>query len=142
MAEHVGDKARDRVDGGEDAEAVARTPIEGENPNGGAVAGRERRTSQRVPIEMWVEEITDGSQVFRRAGNLSRGGLFLDKTIAIPIGSEVKLRFTLPGDAAPIDVDAKIVSIEPEKELGMGVKFVSVDPGVQKRIDSYLQRLG
>ena len=48
---------------------------------------RERRASARMALEMWVEEITEGSQVFRRAGNLSRGGMYLDQTIPLPVGS-------------------------------------------------------
>ncbi len=102
--------------------------------------GRERRASQRVPIEMWVEEITDGAQVFRRAGNLSRGGLYLDKTIPIPVNTKVKLRFTLPGDSQNIEVVARIVSIESEEVLGMGVKFEGVPEAVQKRLDQFLAR--
>lgn len=106
----------------------------------GVVPSRERRASQRVPIEMWVEEISADAQVFRRAGNLSSGGLYLDKTIPIPIGSTVQLRFTLPGDDHSMAVKAEIVSIDPTKELGMGVKFVAVDDDVQKQIDAYLKK--
>jgi uncharacterized protein (TIGR02266 family) len=101
---------------------------------------RDRRTSARLPIEMWVEELTDGSQVFRRAGNLSRGGMHLDHTIPIPMGTRVRLRFTLPGDNAPIVVTSEIVSIATNNVLGMGVKFIDVDPTTQTRIDGYLLR--
>jgi uncharacterized protein (TIGR02266 family) len=101
---------------------------------------RERRTSARLPIEMWVEELLDGSQVFRRAGNLSRGGMYLDQTIPIPIGTRVRLRFTLPGDTAAISVNGEIVSISSADQLGMGVKFVDVDAAAQTRIDGYVSR--
>jgi hypothetical protein len=101
---------------------------------------RDRRTSARLPIEMWVEELTDGSQVFRRAGNLSRGGMHLDHTIPIPMGTRVRLRFTLPGDSVPIVVTSEIVSIATNNVLGMGVKFIDVEPITQTRIDGYLLR--
>jgi uncharacterized protein (TIGR02266 family) len=106
----------------------------------GMASDRDRRTSARLPIEMWVEELTDGSQVFRRAGNLSRGGMHLDHTIPIPVGTRVRLRFTLPGDSVPIVVTSEIVSIATNNVLGMGVKFIDVDPTVQTRIDGYLLR--
>ena len=89
---------------------------------------------------MWVEELTDGSQVFRRAGNLSRGGLHLDHTIPIPVGTLVRLRFTLPDDKTPIMVTGQIVSIATSSVLGMGVKFVDVEAESQLRIDGYLLR--
>jgi uncharacterized protein (TIGR02266 family) len=100
----------------------------------------DRRSSARLPIEMWVEELTDGSQVFRRAGNLSRGGMHLDHTIPIPVGTRVRLRFTLPGDNLPIVATSEIVSIATNNVLGMGVKFIDVDPVTQNRIDAYLLR--
>ena len=105
-----------------------------------AKSERDRRTSARLPIEMWVEELTDGSQVFRRAGNLSRGGMHLDHTIPIPMGTRVRLRFTLPGDSVPILVTSEIVSIATNNVLGMGVKFIDVEPATQVRIDGYLLR--
>jgi uncharacterized protein (TIGR02266 family) len=108
--------------------------------DGGSKDDHERRTSARLPIEMWVEELTDGSQVFRRAGNLSRGGMHLDHTIPIPVGTRVRLRFTLPGDNIPIVVASEIVSIATNNVLGMGVKFIDVEPTTQNRIDAYLLR--
>jgi uncharacterized protein (TIGR02266 family) len=102
--------------------------------------GAERRASARLPIEMWVEELLDGSQVFRRAGNLSRGGMYLDQTIPIPVGTRVRLRFTLPGDNVPILVNGEIVSISATDALGMGVKFIAIDADAQARIDTYLER--
>jgi uncharacterized protein (TIGR02266 family) len=105
-----------------------------------AKSDRDRRSSARLPIEMWVEELTEGSQVFRRAGNVSRGGMHLDHTIPIPLGTRVRLRFTLPGDNSPIVVTAEIVSIATNNVLGMGVKFVEVEPTTQNRIDAYLLR--
>jgi len=99
---------------------------------------RERRASARQPTEMWVEELMEGSQVFRRAGNLSRGGMYLDQTIPIPVGTRVRLRFTLPGDDVPVVVVGEIVSISASAALGMGVKFVTVPDEAQARIDTYL----
>jgi len=89
---------------------------------------------------MWVEELLGASQVFRRAGNLSRGGMYLDHTIPIPLGTRVRLRFTLPGDDVPILVNGEIVSISAKSALGMGVKFVGVEPDAQARIDAYVRR--
>lgn len=103
-------------------------------------ARKDRRTNPRIAVEMWVEEITDGAQVFRRAGNLSRGGMYLDQTIPIPIGSLVRLRFTLPDDNQPIEIAGTIVSVNPSAALGMGLKFTEVGPDAQSRIDAYLSR--
>jgi type IV pilus assembly protein PilZ len=113
----------------------------GEKGRAATPSGTERRASARMPVEMWVEDLTDGGVVYRRAGNLSRGGLYLDQTIPLPIGSKVKLRFSLPDESSPIAVTAQIVSINSRERLGMGVKFLDLDRGVQDRIGSYIERL-
>jgi uncharacterized protein (TIGR02266 family) len=103
-------------------------------------AAPERRNAARLPVEMWVEDLTDGGQVWRRAGNLSRGGIYLDQTIPMPIGTAVKLRLTLPEDDEAITVSGTIVSIATSQTFGMGVKFVDVDPKTQARLDGFVER--
>lgn len=100
----------------------------------------DRRSSARLPIEMWVEDLTDGGIVHRRAGNLSRGGLYLDQTIPLPVGTVVKLRFEVPGDPEPLTVSGQIVSVA-SQVLGMGVKFIGIPAETQKRLDAYVDRL-
>jgi len=104
-------------------------------------AGGERRQGERIPLEMWVEETTDRDRYFRRAGNLSRGGLRLDHTIPLPLGTHVNLTFTLPGDSDPVDVSGEIVSSAGPDDLRMGVKFVNLKPDAQAKIDAYLARV-
>jgi len=102
----------------------------------------ERRGGPRIPIEMWVEETTGSERYFRRAGNLSRGGLRLEHTIPLPVGTHVNLTFTLPGDKSPIEVAGEIVSAAGPEELRMGVKFVSPSADALAKIDAFLARAG
>ena len=100
----------------------------------------ERRKGARMPVEMWVQDVTDGGVVYRRAGNLSRGGLYLDQTIPLPVGSHIRLRFSLPDDPVTGTVTGQIVSINASAKLGMGVKFLAIDSDFQQRIESYIER--
>jgi type IV pilus assembly protein PilZ len=93
-----------------------------------------------MPVEMWVQDVTDGGIVYRRAGNLSRGGLYLDQTIPLPVGSRIRLRFALPDDPVMGTVSAQIVSINSSARLGMGVKFLTIDGDFQQRIENYIER--
>jgi PilZ domain len=104
-------------------------------------AQKERRQTERIPLEMWVEETNDNERYFRRAGNLSRGGLRLDHTIPLPQGTVVNLTFTLPGDSTAIEVSGEIVSSAGPDDLRMGVKFVTLGEAAQARIDAYLTRV-
>ena len=75
-----------------------------------------------------------------RSGNLSVGGIFLENTIPHPKGTIVNLQFTLPGDTQPLKVRGEIVNAAASDELGMGIKFIDVDPEVQRRISEFVQR--
>ena len=114
----------------------------GQSGGGSKPVGRERRKTERIPLEMWVEETTDNERYFRRAGTLSRGGLRLDHTIPLPMGTHVNLTFTLPGDSAAIVVSGEIVSNAGPEDLRMGVKFLNLSDEAAKRIDDYLARVG
>jgi hypothetical protein len=105
-------------------------------------AAEERRGGPRIPIEMWVEETTGSERYFRRAGNLSKGGLRLEHTIPLPLGTIVNLTFTLPGDQTPVDVSGEIVSAAAPEDLRMGVKFVNPTPDARAKIDAFLARSG
>lgn len=113
---------------------------EGQSGGGGPMQ-LERRQTERIPLEMWVEETTDNERYFRRAGNLSRGGLRLEHTIPLPQGTIVNLTFTLPGDSKPVDVSGEIVSSAGPDDLRMGVKFVKVGEAARTQIDDYLARV-
>lgn len=108
----------------------------------GPTVDGERREGPRIPIEMWVEETTDSERYFRRAGNLSRGGLGLDHTIPLPLGTVVNLTFTLPGDSNAVKIAGEIVSTMGPEELRMGVKFIDMTDDARARIDAYLARVG
>jgi uncharacterized protein (TIGR02266 family) len=116
--------------------------VKGTPAGGGGERTKERRASVRLPVEMWVEDITDGGVVHRRAGNLSMGGLYLDQTIPLPIGTEIRLRFTLPGDSTAVTMTGRIVSVAAEDALGMGVKFTSFDGDAEQRLQVYFARAG
>jgi uncharacterized protein (TIGR02266 family) len=98
----------------------------------------ERRRSERIPIELWVEQVRGSELYFQRSANLSTGGLFIERTVPHPVGTLVTLQFTLPGEVDPIKVRGEIVSAQ-GSELGMGVKFIDVDPATQQRITRFVE---
>jgi uncharacterized protein (TIGR02266 family) len=104
-------------------------------------AFHERRSSVRIPVEMWVEESTERELYFQRGANISEGGIFLERTIPHPRGTVVTLQFTLPNDTSPVKVRGEIVNVgEASNELGMGVKFLDLAEGDRQRIQSFIER--
>jgi uncharacterized protein (TIGR02266 family) len=101
----------------------------------------DRREWPRIPVEMWVEESTDRELYFQRGANISVGGIFLQRTIPHTRGTEINLRFTLPGDASPVKVRGEIVNVgDHADDLGMGVKFLDLADADRKRIETFIER--
>jgi uncharacterized protein (TIGR02266 family) len=99
----------------------------------------ERRTSQRLPVQLHVIETHEDSTYFQRTANLSSGGLYLEGTMPHPPGTRVRLRFALPGDEAMIEVTAEIMPAGKDAELGMGVRFLDLSPKDRERIDRFIE---
>lgn len=104
--------------------------------------GRDRREAERVPLELWMEEVSGDDVYFRRTGNISAGGVFFERAIPHPIGTTVTLKFALPGNKEMVVARGKVVSAADDDDLmGMGVKFVSFEGDGAKRISFYLRSL-
>lgn len=83
-----------------------------------------------------------GSDTYlRRTSNLSEQGVFFDVAVPSPVGTEVALRFTLPGDRTPVEATGEVVSTgSGPSGLGMGVKFTRIDPASQERIRAFVNK--
>jgi uncharacterized protein (TIGR02266 family) len=101
----------------------------------------ERRSSERIDLELWVEESTPRELYFQRCANLSAGGIFLERTIPHAKGTVVSLKFTLPDDSTPLVVRGEIVNVgESSSDLGMGVKFLELSDEQRQRIDDFIKK--
>jgi uncharacterized protein (TIGR02266 family) len=88
----------------------------------------DRRATERVPIELWIEEHQGESVVLHPAANLSEGGVFLYADRLRP-GDECDLAFALPDDGQGVNVRARVVW-ETRAEAaphGVGVEFLDLD---------------
>ena len=103
---------------------------------------KDRRDGDRVPLELWMEEMSGDDVYFRRTGNVSPGGVFFDRAIPHTLGTVVTLKFALPGDKEMVVARGKVVSAKGAGNgLGMGVKFISVEGDGVKRIKGYIRKL-
>jgi uncharacterized protein (TIGR02266 family) len=101
----------------------------------------ERRSAERYPVELWVEESSDRELYFQRGANISAGGIFLERTIPHAKGTVINLRFSLPGDGNAIEVKGEIVNVgEDATDLGMGVKFLDLRDNDRERIEAFIAR--
>ena len=99
----------------------------------------ERRESQRLPVQVWVEERSEDATYFHRTANLSSGGLFVEGTLPHAPGTRVHLRFALPGNDRPVEVMGEIVQPPKGQETGMAVRFVDLPDAERDRIDAFVR---
>jgi len=100
----------------------------------------DRREAERVPLELWMEEVSGEDVYFRRTGNVSVGGVFFDRAIPHAIGTMVTLKFALPGEREMVVARGEVVSTAGNNQgLGMGVKFITIEGDGEKRIRAYLK---
>lgn len=69
----------------------------------------ERRSLRRISVELWVRQEVEREICLCRAADLSVGGMQFDYGLPHPIGTQVKLRFSLPDVAQPIEVNAEVI---------------------------------
>ncbi len=94
----------------------------------------ERRDGPRVPLSIWVEEHSGPGVLFRRSGNLSLGGIYLEVAVPQVVGTLVDLEFQLPDDGVGnVRVHGVVVSSDADR-AGMGIRFVDLPADVQARI--------
>ncbi len=101
----------------------------------------ERRRNVRAPVSLSVELRDKRGFSLHATRDISVGGFFFDRAIPHPVGTRVMLAFTLPGDTRTIRCGGEIVNVPDAHGYGMGVRFVDVLPGDQKRIDEFVAEL-
>ncbi|OGQ26565.1 MAG: hypothetical protein A2138_19535 [Deltaproteobacteria bacterium RBG_16_71_12] len=101
---------------------------------------RDRRSANRIPLDLWVEEEKGNELYFRRTGNVSLGGIYFEQTIPHALGTRVKLRFSLPGSTDVMEAAGEIVNTPQVKDgLGMGLRFTDVSPAVLRALGKFLE---
>ncbi|MCB9557240.1 MAG: TIGR02266 family protein [Deltaproteobacteria bacterium] len=102
---------------------------------------RDRRSSPRVLLDLEVDYGSEETFLFAYIRDMSALGIFVRTNNPEPQGTELNLRFTLPGERAPLAVEGRVVWVNPFRpgdvnnlNPGMGVKFVHLDEVARKKI--------
>lgn len=96
------------------------------------------RASARIPIDVEVEyKVLGSSAKTARATNVSAGGILLNSSDQIIVGSAVELRFRLPGAAADISVHARVVAHQHESP-NYNMAFFSIGPAVRDELEAFV----
>ena len=96
----------------------------------------ERRRWPRAQLVADIEYAAHSPPMRRPITDISHGGVFVDTTTPLPEGLPVRLRFALPGQAEPMEIDAAVVWTQPH--VGMGLRFTRLAPRDKAAIDQFV----
>lgn len=108
----------------------------------------EARTQPRVSLTAKVRYLaSDGSQVESRATGVGGGGLFIESTSPMAVGTEFTMSFALPDRYAEwLEAKGKVAWVCPKADQytffpGMGVRFTAVAPDTVARMLEFVNSL-
>jgi hypothetical protein len=96
----------------------------------------ERRQYPRAPLATQVEH-AEGMQIgFSK--DISVGGMFIELTKPVPVGSRLNLLFHLDDGGDAVRAEAEV--LYSVLKLGVGVRFLALDPAGQGRVEAYVAK--
>ena len=103
-----------------------------------------QRRHERASINLEVQYRTTGSFLVSYSVNLSKGGLFLETSNLLPVGSRLSVRFVIPGAELAVETQAQVMWVRPSVTdeglpIGMGVRFEHLEDRMGAIIDQIVQ---
>lgn len=91
-----------------------------------------------MPVSLWAVEDDGHGIYYHHVSDLSRGGLFLEKGLSLPVGTRMQLELTLtPGRS--IRAEGVVVSERDGRATtGNGIKFDRISDQDQAAIDAFI----
>lgn len=101
---------------------------------------KDRRTHQRVFIDVLVNYTNYKIFFCNPAMNISKGGVFIKAKKPEPKGSEIRMVFRLPNSSREIHTIGKVVFVNQDRrQSGMGIKFTDITPENLNLIGNYVK---
>lgn len=105
----------------------------------------EKRREDRVPVELKVGYRTIGSFITDYIINISKGGIFINTSKPLPVGTKIRILFSIPDMPLPFDLIGIVRWINPVGHTshalpGMGIEFLDMEANVKKRIEKFISQ--
>jgi diguanylate cyclase (GGDEF)-like protein/PAS domain S-box-containing protein len=101
------------------------------------------RRGHRIPVRLrdWSRFVTDADEDDGAVINIGARGVLLETERQLELGTKVGLRFTLPGDPAPVAVVGQVVRAAGEEKglVRVGVEFLVYRADARDRIISFVE---
>ena len=107
---------------------------------------KEDRGDHRIPIQLLVDYRADGHYLFDFCRDLGAGGVFIQTSQPLPLGSTVDLTFTIPDSKETLSTKGKVIWVQSdgserdEASPGMGVQFENFSADQRKILEQFVSR--
>jgi uncharacterized protein (TIGR02266 family) len=107
---------------------------------------REQRRSRRIPLEAIVHYQVDGSEFINLSSNVSAEGIFIRNFSPPPVGTELRIRVSMPEDRGGVQVQligrvVRVVEGVGVDDRGMGVEFESVQAETMEAVRRFVSEV-
>jgi type IV pilus assembly protein PilZ len=104
---------------------------------------RDKRAAERLPIRMLVEYESSEDFLIDYTANMSIGGMFIQTSNPLEVGTRFRLRFRIPGRDEPVDTIGEVCWVLTPEEAGcmqpgMGVRFEELAAKDRNAVESML----
>jgi uncharacterized protein (TIGR02266 family) len=104
----------------------------------------ERRRSERTQLIVRVDYSTVDEIFAEFTSDINDGGLFIETESPQPTGTEVSMRFCLPGQADALVTTGRVIRVSQggnEGPAGMGIEFDALDSDASGVINALIRSL-
>ncbi len=123
---------------------MSKVRIEDTPADGAEETGAERRRFARADLLVRVEYSTVDEIFSEFTRDINEGGLFIETEKPRPTGTEVAMRFNLPGNDEPLQTVGRVAwvrSASVQSPAGMGIEFDELTSDDRDRINAMIRSL-
>lgn len=101
-----------------------------------------KRQFTRLPVNLMIDYQVLDQFLYDYATNLSLGGVFIRSSNPLPVGTKLRVQFSLPGLKQMVVTWGEVAHVVEERAkegfTGMGIRFDDLDAGAKKLIDQLI----
>lgn len=104
-------------------------------------SGADRRRWERVLVDLVVDYRAEDTFLFAYITDISAMGIFVQTHEPEPPGTRLNLRFLVPGQKEPFELEGEVIWINPYRpgdpaslNPGMGIRFIDLRPSDRERM--------